>query len=63
MNDQPSSTDEVPSTLSCQEKRRRLTVLDEDIWDIQEHLAQVREARAELMRSLQTDIRSGSMVR
>jgi hypothetical protein len=61
MNEQLSRTDGALRNLSCQEKRRRLTVLSDVIWDIEAHLAQVKGARAELMRSLQSDIRSGSM--
>jgi hypothetical protein len=63
MNHRPSRIDEGISTLSCQEKRRCLTALDASIWDIEAELARVREARAELMTSLQTDIRAGSMIR
>jgi hypothetical protein len=63
MNDKLSRAGVVLSTLSRQEKRRHLTVLSENIWDIEAQLAQVKEARAELMRSLQSDIRSGSMAR
>ena len=62
MHHQLVSADEVLSTLSSQEKRRHLTLVCESIWDIEDHLAQARAARAELMTSLQFDIRSGSLV-
>ena len=62
MHHQLISADEVLSTLSSQEKRRHLTLLSESIWDIEDQLAQARAARAELMTSLQYDIRSGSLV-
>ena len=62
MHHQLISADEVLSTLSSQEKRRHLTLQSESIWDIEDQLAQARAARAELMTSLQSDIRSGSKV-
>lgn len=62
MHHQLVSADEVLSTLSSQEKRRHLTLVSESIWDIEDQLAQARAARAELMTSLQFDIRSGSLV-
>jgi hypothetical protein len=63
MNDQLPSTEGVFSNLSCQEKRRHLAVLSDVVWDIETQLAQAKEARAELMSSLQSDIRSASMIR
>jgi hypothetical protein len=63
MKAQLSRTDGAFRNLSCQEKRRRLTILSDVIWDIEAQLAQAKEARAELMISLQSDIRSGSMIR
>jgi|tagenome__1003787_1003787.scaffolds.fasta_scaffold19364899_1 hypothetical protein len=62
MNDQLTRADEDLSTLSRQEKRRYLTLLSESIWDIEDQLAQAIAARAQLMTSLQSDIRSGSLV-
>jgi hypothetical protein len=62
VNDQLTRAGEVSSTLSTQEKRRYLTLLSESIWDIEDQLAQAIAARAELMTSLQSDIRSGSSV-
>jgi hypothetical protein len=63
MNDPLSSTDGVLHDLSRQEKRRYLTVLSDLVWDIEAELAQVKGARAELMNSLQSDMRTGSMIR
>ncbi|CCH87935.1 Transcriptional regulator, MarR family (fragment) [Modestobacter italicus] len=60
MHHQLISADAVLRTLSSQEKRRHLTLLSESIWDIEDQLARARAARAELMTSLQSDIRSGS---
>ena len=54
-------TSHQPAT-AIQEKRRHLTLLSESIWDIEDQLARARAARAELMTSLQYDIRSGSEV-
>jgi hypothetical protein len=58
MNRQLSRTDGVFRDLSHQEKRRHLAVLSDVVWDIEAQLALVKEVRAELMSSLQSDIGS-----
>ena len=59
MNTTLSVTD-GPADLTGQEKRDLLTVLSETVWEIEAMLAQAKEAWAEVMTSLQSDLRAGA---
>jgi hypothetical protein len=59
MNAELGRTDGSPE-LARQQKRRRLMVLSETVWEIEDMLAQAKKARTELMSSLQSDIRTES---
>ena len=61
MNATLSRTD-GPADLTGQEKRDLLTVLSETVWEIEAMLAQAKEAWAEVMTSLQSNLRAGARV-
>jgi hypothetical protein len=60
MNEQLTSQESVVPVLDPERKREYLSTLSELVWDIEARLAQVKAARAQLMSSLQADIRAQS---
>lgn len=54
---QLSTTVEDPGRLAHEEKLALLRDLADLVWDIEEELARVRAARADLMTSVQQDLR------
>jgi hypothetical protein len=59
MNDRLAVCTAFFGHLNPREKRQRLHVLSDVVWDIETELAQAKAARAALMDSLQDDLRRG----